>query len=137
MKTLIIDIIPNVLVFIPFGIVLSLLFNNKCWISIFIAFLFSAFVELFQLITGIGGFTFIDILLNVLGTLVGYGINKLVMYLIKNGEYFYCLINYFSLTFILITIPVAIYIYYQVIINFYVFLPCFSLDNFRNLIRFN
>ena len=65
----------NVIIFIPFGFLLPLLFkqinNVKMASKIFIKFIL--LIELLQLITFTGVFDIDDIILNMLGALIGYG----------------------------------------------------------------
>ncbi|MCW1940812.1 VanZ family protein [Bacillus anthracis] len=65
----------NVIIFIPFGFLLPLLFkqinNVKMASKIFIKFIL--LIELLQLLTFTGVFDIDDIMLNMLGALIGYG----------------------------------------------------------------
>ena len=62
-------LIFNIVCFIPFGTVLSLLINKKA--VVLCGFAFSLGVEIFQLFSGWGGFDFADLVLNTLGTFLG------------------------------------------------------------------
>lgn len=64
----------NVLLFIPFGILVPLTtrFFKKWWNLILIAFISSMLIEMTQLITGRGYFEIDDILLNTGGAILGY-----------------------------------------------------------------
>ena len=64
----------NVLLFIPFGILVPLTtrFFKKWWNLVLIAFISSMIIELSQLITGRGFFEIDDILLNTGGAVIGY-----------------------------------------------------------------
>ncbi|MCR5357708.1 MAG: VanZ family protein [Lachnospiraceae bacterium] len=66
--------IENVLLFIPFGILVPLMarFFKKWWNLVLAAFITSLLIELTQLITGRGYFETDDILLNTFGAFVGY-----------------------------------------------------------------
>lgn len=65
----------NVIIFIPFGFLLPLLFkqinNVKMASKIFIKFIL--LIESLQLLTFTGVFDIDDIMLNMLGALIGYG----------------------------------------------------------------
>lgn len=69
-------LILNILMFVPFGFLLPLLHHRfqKFYYTLIAALLFTMFIELFQLATGIGIFEFDDIFNNFLGALIGYGI---------------------------------------------------------------
>ena len=135
-KTFLIDIIPNIIFFIPFGMLLSVIRKNK-FISNFFIVLGSVFcVELFQLFTGIGGFCFIDILYNITGFFIGFGIYKLLVYLLEKKNLFNIVTNYCCLIFIIIVIPFTIYGLINVIKNFSIFMPCFKIENYKNLFRY-
>lgn len=68
------NIVGNILAFVPFGIFVPLLSDGKCQ---FVAVFFSTFcmtlsIELLQLITKVGTFDVDDILLNCVGGVLGY-----------------------------------------------------------------
>ncbi|MEG2290648.1 MAG: VanZ family protein [Clostridium sp.] len=70
------NIILNILMFTPLGFLLPLIFN-KCetwWVTYFVGFLSTVFLELIQLVTGMGVFDLDDIWNNTLGVMIGYGI---------------------------------------------------------------
>lgn len=74
------QILYNIVVFVPWGILLPLLYTKaRQWkITILSATIFSLVIELIQLIFRLGFFEFDDIFNNVLGTFIGFGIWKLV-----------------------------------------------------------
>jgi glycopeptide antibiotics resistance protein len=69
------NLVGNVLLFFPFGILLPVLFNsvNGYQKLIFITLLMSLGLELIQLVTALGTFDVDDIILNVLGAALGFG----------------------------------------------------------------
>lgn len=73
---LLIQMIYNVLAFIPWPILFAKVFPimRKFLWSIGSAFLFSLFIETMQLIFKLGMFEFDDMFHNVMGALIGYGI---------------------------------------------------------------
>ena len=77
-KTLLQQIIANVILFIPVGM---LLWKDKSWKAVLIGAGISITVELLQLITYRGLFEFDDIIHNTLGALIGIAL------LIKGGSY--------------------------------------------------
>lgn len=79
-ETLFAQIIWNIILFIPIGLMLMklLAFKNKLVISIFCGFVMSAFIEVIQLISHRGLFEFDDIFHNTIGTVIGIGIYVLV-----------------------------------------------------------
>lgn len=83
------QIIKNVLLFIPLGIIAGNLWKWKC---ILVGMGISLLVELLQLITARGLFEFDDIVHNTLGTLIGVSIYEFCVILIRkrgfnNGVY--------------------------------------------------
>lgn len=62
----------NIILFIPIGILLSvLIFQKNAWFSIILSLILSAALEVTQLITHRGLFEFDDIIHNVLGAVIG------------------------------------------------------------------
>lgn len=74
------QILYNIFVFIPWGILLPILYTKarKMKVTILSATIFSLVIELIQLIFHLGFFEFDDIFHNTLGALIGYGLWKLV-----------------------------------------------------------
>lgn len=68
------NLIGNVICFIPFGIILPMASRRfrKLYRVIFLMLGFSLFVELMQLVFKIGAFDVDDLLLNVVGAFIGY-----------------------------------------------------------------
>lgn len=69
------QIIANLLLFIPIGILLG---KKICWKSIPVATSISLLIELTQLITSRGLFEFDDVIHNTLGAVIGFGICTLL-----------------------------------------------------------
>ncbi len=75
----VINIIGNVAAFLPYGFFLPILskkFQN-CFKVFLLSFLLSLAVELLQLIFKVGCFDVDDLLLNIIGGVIGYGIYRL------------------------------------------------------------
>lgn len=69
----------NTIVFIPFGVLLNLIFKKiNLWRDIIICFCFSLFIELLQLFTLIGGFATHDLIMNTLGYFIGFLIYTII-----------------------------------------------------------
>ena len=70
------NLIGNILVFIPFGFVLPQVYPGcrKWWRVFYCTVGFVMSVELFQLFSAFGAFDVDDILLNVSGSMIGYGL---------------------------------------------------------------
>ena len=132
----ILDLFKNIFLFLPTGLFLPLLNKNKFFINLLIAFLGSLIIETFQLFSGIGGFQIFDLILNCLGFLIGYGLFKLLAMLLEPKNLKTITINYISLIIIILFLPLAIFAYSEIIINFDIFLPCFQLENIHNLFSF-
>jgi glycopeptide antibiotics resistance protein len=71
------NLFGNILIFIPFGILGSQFRKTNSWQKIFVVGLSaSLMIECIQLLTGLGSFDVDDLILNTLGTLMGYFISK-------------------------------------------------------------
>lgn len=70
------NIILNILMFVPLGILLPLTFKSckKYWLTYLMGIFFTLFIEIIQLISGRGIFELDDIFNNALGCIIGYGI---------------------------------------------------------------
>lgn len=70
------NIILNILMFVPLGILLPLIFKNcrKYWVTYLVGLFFTLIIEVIQLISGRGIFDIDDIFNNTLGCIIGYGI---------------------------------------------------------------
>ena len=68
------NILGNIIAFMPFGFLLPIATDkiNKLKLIVISSFLLSLLFEIIQLLTGLGEFDVDDILLNVLGAVVGY-----------------------------------------------------------------
>ena len=69
------NLIGNVLIFVPFGFFMpmaSRYWNRSFFLTVFYSFGISFFVEVFQLLTKVGSFDVVDLLLNTAGGLCGY-----------------------------------------------------------------
>ncbi len=74
MKAVFLNIVGNVLIFIPFGAILPVLIKKmrNCIFTVGAGALMSLWIETIQLLTRVGSFDVDDILLNAVGALVGY-----------------------------------------------------------------
>jgi len=74
------NLIGNILLFLPVGFLVPMVsrWNNKWHRTLFVGFFMSLAVELIQLATEKGYFDYDDIALNCIGTLIGYGILRLM-----------------------------------------------------------
>jgi len=82
------NILGNIVAFAPFGFLLSLLIGriNKFKSIILSAFVLSLMFEIIQLLTAIGTFDVDDILLNLLGAVLGYLFYQIFMRFIKENK---------------------------------------------------
>ena len=79
-------IYENILMFVPFGALMYLLFKKvrrvyRVWI---IGFSASIFIETIQYMTHLGLFQADDMFNNVLGMTIGYGVGELIKEMLKN-----------------------------------------------------
>lgn len=87
------NLVGNVLVFIPYGFLLPQAYPGcrKWWRILYCAIGFVMCIELFQLFSAFGAFDVDDILLNVSGAMLGYGIFtvlKKIKIRYRAGKYF-------------------------------------------------
>ena len=75
----------NVILFMPVGVLLPEVTGwNKVWKTVVMGVGFSLFIEIIQLITSRGCFDFDDMILNGLGTLIGFGLFRVVELVTKH-----------------------------------------------------
>jgi len=75
----VINLIGNIGVFVPFGILLPVVIKGKIVLS-YINFIIGVFVlELIQLLSRRGSFDIDDLLLNSVGFVIGYGIYTIIV----------------------------------------------------------
>ena len=75
-----INIIGNVVLFVPFGFLFSLIYSKgglkhqkkTLWVTLLVSILLCLLIELLQLVTKVGVFDVDDIIMNTTGTLIGY-----------------------------------------------------------------
>lgn len=79
------NIILNILMFVPFGFLLPMVFTklSAFWKTYLAGFIFTLFIEITQLITGRGVFEADDIWNNLLGAMIGYGIYRMICWLVS------------------------------------------------------
>lgn len=77
------NLVGNVVVFIPLGIFLPLLFKScrRFRETLMVSFICVVGIELFQLFSAFGAFDVDDILLNCVGASLGYGLYRLGRYI--------------------------------------------------------
>lgn len=85
MKAVLLNIVGNVLAFVPFGIFLPIFSKrgDRLWRATYYSFELSLLVEVLQLITKVGSFDVDDLLLNTLGGLIGFLIYRYVAHVQK------------------------------------------------------
>ncbi len=111
------NVLGNIVIFIPMGIYLQLLKKNKSVrASSFWVFFISLAIETIQFIFGIGRSDIDDIILNFLGGLIGIFIYKLLVVLLKNEMKIKSVIVALSLIVGLFSFFI-IYRYYPVVIH--------------------
>lgn len=76
-KSMFSNIIGNILIYIPFGYLLSSIIKKK---FIFLCFIFILLIETFQFLTMLGFFDIDDIFLNLIGCIIGYFISKIILH---------------------------------------------------------
>lgn len=87
-KEIILNLLGNVVGFIPLGFFISMKFRKKAFsfLSVFFVFLFSLTMETIQLIFRIGVFDVDDLLLNTLGGFIGFFLYLFWQCILKAGR---------------------------------------------------
>lgn len=70
------NLVGNLVLFIPFGMLIGILINKFVWKALVVGFITSFGFELIQLMFVLGAFDIDDIILNTMGTLIGISIIK-------------------------------------------------------------
>lgn len=84
-KTVFINIIGNIIIFIPLGVLLSI-YRQNLFVSIMIIIAIIIAIESMQYFTKRGIFDILDILLNMIGSILGYTLDKIYILIRKRGE---------------------------------------------------
>lgn len=81
-----VNIIGNVVAFIPFGLCIPILHSNyrHLWTVVFDGFIFTVCIETIQLMYRVGSLDVDDILLNTIGAAMGYALYKIIMIMYKS-----------------------------------------------------
>lgn len=97
-RTIILDIL-NIIIFIPFGILLTHCFKTKRVLkTVLVSLVFSTIIEMFQLISIIGSFMLNDLIINVIGGLIGS-----IIYIVVTKGKKYTVYNILLIIFILVS----------------------------------
>lgn len=81
------NFLGNIILFVPVGVLLpSITGWKKMWKTVAAGIGFSLFIEIIQLITSRGCFDFDDVLLNGLGTVIGFGIFQVAKRLFTKND---------------------------------------------------
>lgn len=116
-NTIIEDDILNILFFVPLGMYASLFIKKHKFIKVILfSFLLSLFFEIFQLFSLIGSFSTKDLITNVLGSIIGYFIYRL-MYKKENSQLKLKVYNVISTIVVVILIFICVYAIYNTILN--------------------
>lgn len=77
----------NIILFMPVGFLVPAVTGwKKMWKTVVAGISFSIFIEIIQLITSRGCFDFDDVLLNGLGTVIGFGLYSVVRKLFTKND---------------------------------------------------
>lgn len=118
----ILEFFLNILIFLPFGIYLPLLLNNhKVLLTIIISFISSLSFELIQFLTALGSMQLMDLITNLLGSIIGILIYFLLIQKCSSN-----IINYINLAICIISIPIIIFAITNTAIHFNYYLPFFK-----------
>lgn len=104
----------NIVIFIPVGLYITFFQKEKRIFNTYVtSILISLAIELTQLATMIGGFSFLDLVTNVAGGLIGYFIYRLIY-----NESRIRVLNITSIAISIFMVPIAIFAVFNTIINF-------------------
>ncbi|MFV0520493.1 MAG: VanZ family protein [Lachnospirales bacterium] len=82
-----IQVVGNIIIFIPFGFLCLLLSKDKKFFScIWITLVFSLFIEMTQGVLGLGVVDIDDVILNFAGGFIGGVLYKLLLFILKGDE---------------------------------------------------
>lgn len=75
------NFLGNIALFVPFGLLIPIVSRNQKWFwAVGVGFSFSLIIEIIQLIAARGCFDPDDVILNTLGTAIGYGLYQAVVH---------------------------------------------------------
>ena len=78
------DMLANMVLFLPVGMILPMVFDSKRYLLVPVfGFGLSLFFEISQFFNTIGGFAYIDLITNTLGTIIGTVLTYFILKLIK------------------------------------------------------
>lgn len=77
------DMVVNVILFLTVGATLSIVLDKKKYITPLLGFLISLAFETVQFFTAIGGFAYIDLITNTLGSIIGMILAQALLKVIK------------------------------------------------------
>ena len=120
-RTIILDLL-NMIVFIPFGILITHFFKKKrILISTVITFIFSLFIEIFQLLTIIGAFMLNDLIINIIGGVIG---SIIYVYVTRSEKY--KIYNILLIIFVSIMSIISAYLIINFISNINIYVDIFE-----------
>ena len=120
-KTIILDIL-NMLVFVPFGILITHFIKKKRVVkALLITFIISLIIELFQLYTIIGACMLNDLLINVIGGLIGS-----ILYIIITKNNKYIVYNILLILFIVVELIIVSYLLVNFVVNINIYGDLFN-----------
>ena len=110
------DIMLNVILFIPLGLFFKLMFRRK-YLVILMGGIFSFIFEISQFLTCIGMFNMFDIIANTTGCVLGYVLFVFFEKIINKR-----FVNIVNIAVIIVGVPLCIYAIVMTIINFHYYL---------------
>jgi glycopeptide antibiotics resistance protein len=106
------DYFMNVIIYLPLGIYLKQIFENKNWLIIIIVIFSSLIFEIIQLLTGFGGCDGSDLFCNSLGGILGILLGHLFKKILSNKS-----INVINLSIIIVFTPFVVYALINTIVH--------------------
>lgn len=110
-KLFMLNVIGNISIFIPFGYLISFYVKPKNALSpLIVTFITSSIVELIQLNIG-RSFDVDDIILNILGTFIGYVLYKILKYFQKHLPQFFKSTLFYNIIWLILIFGLGVYIF--------------------------
>ena len=82
------NVLGNIVLFIPFGMLFPIISNKKCKGVLYAAIIFSLLIEIAQFLFALGSTDVDDLIFNVLGAYIGYFVSDKISRLFKSYTHF-------------------------------------------------
>lgn len=105
------EMILNVLIFIPLGVYIGILFKNMSVVKKFVTFFLTSFIfEVLQFTLKIGAFDITDIINNTMGGILGFFLYKITEKIFKNSSTAQKIVNVIALIGTIFVVTTLLYL---------------------------